>query len=758
MMQPRRGSVLVVAAVFATVIQAFSTANSLQEADKITRLPGQPHVNFQQYAGYVTVDEKQERSLFYYFVEAQTDPASKSLLFFGSMEFDTNNDGFSPVYIIFAEANMLYLESPAGVGFSYSANKSFYGFVNDDITGHYVPQLAQLIIQSELKFNLKAVAELIRGGPLTPACDAVANQFEREVPGHLIDQYDVTLDVCLSSVEAQSFQLRKTVKIDVCIKDETVSYLNRSDVQEALHARVTNWTTCSNGRVLEYDMKNLEKRMLPVLGDLVKSGIRVLIYSGDQDSVIPLTSTQTLVNGLAKDLGLQTNVPNRVWVQEKQVAGWTQVYSDALSYATIRGAGHEAPISKPERLLLLFTSFLRGKPLPKALTNIGHFTGNGGFNSMAEVLAVEVVFIVFFDSMTEPRRGGVVIVAAVFATVIQVFSTANSLQEAHKFTRLPGQPQVNFQQYAGYVTVDEKQERSLFYYFVEARTDPASKPLVLWLNGAQDNLEFLQRWFDEFPEYKNRDFFITGESYAGHYVPQLAQLIIQSKLKFNLKAVAIGNPLLEFNTDINSRAEYWWSHGLISDATFENLTSVCNYSEIFRQEVIRGGPLSPSCDAVANQFEREVPGDLINQYDVTLDVCLSSIEAQSFQLQKTVKIDVCIEDETVTYFNRPDVQEALHARVTNWTICSNGDQDSIIPLTSTRTLVNGLANDLGLQTNVAYRVWFEEKQVAGWTQVYSDALSYATIRGAGHKAPISQPDRSLLLFTSFLTGMPLPKA
>ncbi|KAM2716080.1 hypothetical protein EV2_045606 [Malus domestica] len=459
--------------------------------------------------------------------------------------------------------------------------------------------------------------------------------------------------------------------------------------------------------------------------------------------------------------------------------------------------------------------------------------------------------------MMQPRRGSVVVVAVVFATVIQAFSTAHSFQEADKITRLPGQPQVNFQQHAGYVTVDEKQERSLFYYFVEAQTDPASKPLVLWLNGgpgcssvgvgafnengpfqpsgdillkndfswnreanmlylespagvgfsysanksfygfvndditAQDNLEFLQRWFDEFPEYKNRDFFITGESYAGHYVPQLAQLIIQAKLKFNLKAVAIGNPLFEFNTDINSRAEYWWSHGLISDATFENLTSVCNYSEIFRQEVIRGGPLSPACDAVANQFEREVPGHLIDQYDVTLDVCLSSVEAQSFQLQKTAKIDVCIEDETVSYLNRPDVQEALHARVTNWTICSNGgvleydmknheipmlpvlgdlvksgirvsiysgDQDSIIPLTSTRTLVNGLARDLGLQTNVPYRVWVQEKQVAGWTQVYSDALSYATIRGAGHEAPISQPKRSLLLFTSFLRGKPLPKA
>lgn len=30
---------------------------------------------------------------------------------------------------------MLYLESPAGVGFSYSANKSFYESVNDEMTG-----------------------------------------------------------------------------------------------------------------------------------------------------------------------------------------------------------------------------------------------------------------------------------------------------------------------------------------------------------------------------------------------------------------------------------------------------------------------------------------------------------------------------------------------------------------------------------------------------------------------------------------------
>ncbi|XP_070682684.1 serine carboxypeptidase-like 45 [Malus domestica] len=70
----------------------------------------------------------------------------------------------------------------------------------------------------------------------------------------------------------------------------------------------------------------------------------------------------------------------------------------------------------------------------------------------------------------------------------------------------------------------------------------ANKSLYGFVNDnitARDNLEFLRRWFHEFPKYKNRDLFITGQSYAGHYVPQLAQLIIQSKLKFNLKAVAV---------------------------------------------------------------------------------------------------------------------------------------------------------------------------------------------------------------------------
>lgn len=49
--------------------------------------------------------------------------------------------------------------------------------------------------------------------------------------------------------------------------------------------------------------------------------------------------------------------------------------------------------------------------------------------------------------------------------------------------RLPGQPKVGFKQFAGYVDVDVKHGKSLFYYFVEAEQDPEKKPLTLWLNG-----------------------------------------------------------------------------------------------------------------------------------------------------------------------------------------------------------------------------------------------------------------------------------
>ncbi|THG16054.1 hypothetical protein TEA_005589 [Camellia sinensis var. sinensis] len=122
------------------------------EADKIAWLLGQPFVGFQQFSGYVTVDDKKQKSLFYYFVEAEFDPFSKPLVLWlnggpgcsslGVGAFSENGP-FRPnrqvlvknEYSWNREANMLYLETPVGVGFSYSTDASSYEAVSDQQTG-----------------------------------------------------------------------------------------------------------------------------------------------------------------------------------------------------------------------------------------------------------------------------------------------------------------------------------------------------------------------------------------------------------------------------------------------------------------------------------------------------------------------------------------------------------------------------------------------------------------------------------------------
>ncbi|KAK8913841.1 Serine carboxypeptidase-like 45 [Platanthera zijinensis] len=476
--------------------------------------------------------------------------------------------------------------------------------------------------------------------------------------------------------------------------------------------------------------------------------------------------------------------------------------------------------------------------------------------SLRASLLPPIMFTIVCKSM-------VILIAAALLQLsysFQMKTESSHLSIADKISKLPGQPNVTFEQFSGYITVDEKEKRHLFYYFVEAERDPSSKPLVLWLNGgpgcssvgvgafsengpfrpsgrvllrnehswnkeanilyletpagvgfsysldtsfyerandkltSMDNLVFLLRWFSKFPQYKDRDLYIAGESYAGHYIPQLADLIVQYNKKerlFNLKGLALGNPVLEFATDFNSRAEYFWSHGLISDSTYHMFTTACNYSR-YVGEYYRGS-LSSICSRVMSQVTQET-SRFVDKYDVTLDVCISSVLSQSKVLSPEKvedTLDVCVEDETLIFLNRKDVQDALHAElngVSRWTVCSSvleydllnleiptitllgslvksripvlvysGDQDSVIPLTGSRTLLHKLAHELRLNTTVPYRVWFEGQQVGGWTQVYGNILSFATIRGASHEAPFSQPERSLGLFRAFLQGRPLPE-
>ena len=58
-------------------------------------------------------------------------------------------------------------------------------------------------------------------------------------------------------------------------------------------------------------------------------------------------------------------------------------------------------------------------------------------------------------------------------------------RERDRIIRLPGQPRVEFEQFSGYVNVNERDGRALFYWLTQSTTNPSSKPLLLWLNGGK---------------------------------------------------------------------------------------------------------------------------------------------------------------------------------------------------------------------------------------------------------------------------------
>ncbi|TXG59153.1 hypothetical protein EZV62_016982 [Acer yangbiense] len=316
---------------------------------------------------------------------------------------------------------------------------------------------------------------------------------------------------------------------------------------------------------------------------------------------------------------------------------------------------------------------------------------------------------------------------------------------AELITALPGQPtNVSFKQHSGYINVTDAHHgstRALFYYFVEAQSpDPVSLPLTLWLNGgpgcsslgfgafmehgpfqpgkngillrnkyswnlAEDNLRFIVKWLEEFPQYEDSDFFLTGESYAGHYIPQLASLLMEYNKQPNiirpikLKAIALGNPLLDLDISVLS-GEYLWSHGAISDETLRLEKKVCNDSKYLHEFVHK--QRSQECNNVFKRVSDEV-GDDIDRTDLLSPLCLPASFTQQFKAmgkhgeihskfrrfvrfksnfysheqmaRKGIQVgDPCLGDRILNYLNQPQVQKALHANTTHlpyhWDFCS----------------------------------------------------------------------------------------
>ncbi|KAJ6818739.1 serine carboxypeptidase-like 27 [Iris pallida] len=302
---------------------------------------------------------------------------------------------------------------------------------------------------------------------------------------------------------------------------------------------------------------------------------------------------------------------------------------------------------------------------------------------------------------------------------------------------------------------------------------------------AVDSYNFLVNWFERFPQYKYRDFYIAGESYAGHYVPQLSQLVYRNtkgiqKPTINFKGFMVGNGVTDDYHDYVGTFEYWWTHGLISDETYGDLNSKCD-TQVSQHP-------SKECEKVV-EIARKEQGN-IDPYSIYTPSCNNTgsvrrkLGGHHYPWMPR-GYDPCTEHYSRMYYNHPEVQKALHANVTGlkylWDTCSDivgtywtdspksmlpiyeeliaaglrvwvfsGDTDSVVPLTGTRYSIDAL----NLTTISSWYPWYDHGKVGGWSQIYK-GLTLVTVTGAGHEVPLHRPRQALVLFKHFLQNKPM---
>lgn len=427
-------------------------------------------------------------------------------------------------------------------------------------------------------------------------------------------------------------------------------------------------------------------------------------------------------------------------------------------------------------------------------------------------------------------------------------------QLGQEITNLPGVPaEAKFRMFSGYISVDAENSRKLFYWFVEAESNPSSSPVTLWSNGgpgcsglggfmtengpfrpkpngtalftnpyswnkltnmvyieqpagvgfstapsdftgyndaqaATDNANFVTGFFKLFPQYATNPFYISSESYGGHYMPTLALQIVKNKNVPNFKGFLVGNPLTYMPYRDYGMYGTYYGHQLIDQPVWDKyLAAGCKEDDS-----------SATCGDLMSQMDAYTAG--LDPYALDFPVCTTDAATgrhERFAMQKNVlrsrnqklggywpdEYDACSGDNAAMYLNRKDVQAAINVEGSVvWADCSDsvgnlynltdvvapmmpvykelidggyglhilvysGDDDSVCATLGSQQWIW----NLGYDNTKPWAPWNMEGQVAGYYAAFK-GFAFATIHGAGHMVPATRPAQMLELLKQFFAG------
>jgi len=104
------------------------------------------------------------------------------------------------------------------------------------------------------------------------------------------------------------------------------------------------------------------------------------------------------------------------------------------------------------------------------------------------------------------------------------------------------------------------------------------------LEVAEDFHKTLKIFFNEYhPEYSTNPFFLTGESYAGKYIPNIA--VYLHKKSFPFEGVVLGNGVYEPKTQYLTVPDYAWNLGILDENMYAHMKVVSrNCTSLIREK------------------------------------------------------------------------------------------------------------------------------------------------------------------------------
>ncbi|RIA97852.1 serine carboxypeptidase [Glomus cerebriforme] len=299
-------------------------------------------------------------------------------------------------------------------------------------------------------------------------------------------------------------------------------------------------------------------------------------------------------------------------------------------------------------------------------------------------------------------------------------------------------------------------------------------------------LLFLDKFFESFPEYSKDHMYLSGESFAGTFIPYIASSVLKrnharktpENKKYNLKGIAIGNGWIDPVSQYNSYYTFAVEKGLL-DGDDKN-TAEKQWKECMAEQNKKPSIHLDICEQILQTIldhSRQRVGDnetCINKYDIRdhSDFYPSCGSKWPYELS-----------DIANYLRRPDVIGAIHAEAQQigWVECNHGvgrgfdndasppsvtllsdllkqinvllysgDQDLICNTNGTEDMLKNLEwnGHKGFQ-NLTSLPYFVNNTKVG--HILSERnLTYIVVHNASHMAPYDAPITSMDMMYRFM--------